>query len=322
MSHDEERAPGAHRRVVVLGGTGFVGRALCEKLARRGYDVVVLSRNVASHREAPLPSRVRVVDADVYDAERLAKHFTGAYAVVNLVGILNETGRDGAGFKRAHVDLTRIALGAAVAAHVPRWVQMSALNAGQGDSHYLKTRGEAELLVRASPLAWTIVRPSVIFGPGDGLFERFASLLGLLPALPLARADARFAPVYIGDVAEAIALALERDALVGEVLELGGPRVMTLGEIVKYTAQQIDATRLVVPLPNVFARMQAFAMDFVPGKPFSTDNYLSLAIDSIPHHDGFAKLGIKPTPVEAVVPEYLGRSKQRTLDRYRSRRER
>lgn len=310
------------RRVVVLGGTGFVGRALAARLAQRGYEVVVLSRNLAMHREAPLPQAVKGYDCDVYDGTRLARHFAGSGAIVNLVGILNEPGNRGAGFRRAHVELTRVALEAAARAQVPRYLHMSALNAGRGDSHYLKTRGEAELVVRAAPTAWTIFRPSVIFGPGDGVFERFARLLGLLPVLPLARPDARFAPVYVGDVAQAFALALERDDAVGEIYELGGPRVMTLREIADYTRTQMQAERVILPLPDALGRLQALAMGLVPGKPFSTDNFRALALDSIPHRDGFAKLGIEPAAVEAVVPQYLGRAKQRTLDRYRATRQR
>jgi uncharacterized protein YbjT (DUF2867 family) len=307
------------QRIVILGGTGFVGRALTEKLAKKRHDVLVLSRNVGAHREAPLPGGVKLIDVDVYDEAQLAQKLQGANVAINLVGILNEPGRNGSGFRKAHVELTRTLVRACEHAHVPRLLQMSALNAGTGESHYLKTRGEAELIVRSSPLAWTIFRPSVIFGPGDGLFSRFANLLGLLPALPLARADARFAPVYVGDVAEAMVRAIENDETITQTYELGGPRVMTLREIVKYTAAQLGVTRAVVPLPNLFGRMQAMAMDFVPGKPFSTDNYLSLGVDSIPHHDGLAQLGITPTTVESVVPQYLGRTQQRTYDRYRSR---
>jgi uncharacterized protein YbjT (DUF2867 family) len=292
-------------RVLVLGGTGFVGRHLVARLAARGHEPVVATRAAAPAASATPGTRVRALDP--YDQAALASALQGVDAVVNLVGILNERGFDGHGFRRAHVELTRTLVAACADAGVRRLVQMSALNAGRGDSHYLRTRGEAESIVRASGLDWTIVRPSVIFGPGDGLFTRFAGLLKLSPVLPLARATARFAPVYVGDVAEAIVRALERPEAVGATCELGGPRVMTLREIVDYTAAQLGITRWSMPLPDALGWLQGQVFDLVPGKPFSSDNFRSLALDSVPGTDGLAALGIAPTPVEAIVPEQLRR---------------
>jgi NADH dehydrogenase len=299
-----------------------VGRALVARLAADHHALVVLSRNRNQHKELwTLPS-VDVRSSDVYSVDALAHEFAGADAVVNLVGILNETGFGGAGFRRAHVELTRGVVAAMQRAGVRRLVQMSALNAGKGESHYLKTRGEAEALVKASGLDWTITQPSVIFGSGDGLFTRFAALLALAPALPIARPEARFAPVYVGDVAEAIARCLADKATIGKTYELGGPRVLTLREIVRYTAATKGWRRLVIGLPAPLGRLQALAMDIVPGKPFSTDNWLSLQIDSVHQSDGLAALGIAPTPIEQIVPRYLRGElgKQDELDRYRQRR--
>jgi NADH dehydrogenase len=198
---------------------------------------------------------------------------------------------------------------------------MSALNAGRGRSHYLRTRGEAEALVKASTLDWTIFQPSVIFGPGDGLFCRFAALLKIAPALPLARASAKFAPVYIGDVVEGFRRALGEADTVRQTYELYGPDVVTLAQIVRMTAQQMGLHRLVVPLPDALGRLQAFAMDFVPGKPFSSDNYRSLLTDSVGGIDGLHRLGIAPTRMSAILPDILGHGEDRQarLDRYRAR---
>jgi NADH dehydrogenase len=198
---------------------------------------------------------------------------------------------------------------------------MSALNAGRGRSHYLRTRGEAETLVKASPLDWTIFQPSVIFGPGDGLFCRFATLLKIAPLLPLARGSAKFAPVYIGDVVEAFRRALGNAGSVRQTYELYGPDVVTLAQIVRMTAQQLGLRRLVAPLPDALGRMQAFVMDFVPGKPFSSDNYRSLQTDSVGGIDGLHRLGIAPTPMSAILPDILGHGEDRQarLDRYRAR---
>lgn len=291
--------------LVVLGGTGFVGRHLVPRLHAAGHRIDVLSRNRERHRELGVLPRVRVRSVDVYDAAALADALCGADAAINLIGILNERGRDGSGFRRAHVDLTRTLLDACARAGVTRLLQMSALRAGEGSSHYLRTRGEAEALVRASATAWTLFRPSVIFGPGDGLYFRFAALLRLAPLLPLARATARFAPVYVGDVVEAMQRSLASAASIGAVYELGGPQRMSLAEIVRDTARWCGLHRAVLPLPDALGRLQAALMDFVPGKPFSSDNFRSLQLDSVPEEDGLAALGIVPTPAAAVMPGLL-----------------
>ena len=171
-------------RIVVLGGTGFVGSHLVPRLQRDGHAITVLSRNREQHRELGVLPRVSVVNADVHDLDSLGRHLADADAAINLVGILNERGSSGRGFHRAHVELADTLIAACTAAGVPRLLQMSALRAGEGGSFYLKTRGEAELRVQASPLAWTILRPSVIFGDRDGLFFRFARVLRMTPVLP------------------------------------------------------------------------------------------------------------------------------------------
>ena len=307
--------------VAIVGGSGFVGRHLASRLQREGCAVRIVSRNRERRREVAVLPSVQSVSVDPYDRVALAHAFEGCDAVVNLVGILNERGRSGAGFRRAHVVLTESVVEACRRAGVTRLLQMSALNAGRGDSHYLRTRGEAEAMVERSGLAWTIFRPSVIFGRGDGLFERFARLLRLLPVLPLARAKARFAPVFVGDVAEAYARALADDATIHRHYELGGPRVMTLAEIVRTARDALGLHRAIVPLPDALGRLQAFAMDFVPGKPFSTDNFRSLALDSVPREDGLAALDIAKTPVESILPSLFGEAtRAHRLDRLRQRR--
>jgi len=306
-------------RIVVLGGTGFVGSHLIPRLASQGLSITVLSRNRERHRELAVLPTVRVVSANVYDPNVLAAHFKGTDAVINLVGILNESGFDGAGFRRAHVELTRLVIDAMKAAGVSRLLQMSALRAGEGESWYLKTRGEAEAQVKASGLDWTIFRPSVIFGRGDGLFNRFATLLKLSPVLPLARAEARFAPVYVGDVCAAFERALADRATIGQIYELGGPEVVTLREIVTMTRDALGLSRLIVGLPDPLGKLQAAIFGLVPGKPLSLDNFRSLLLDSVPKRDGLAELGIQPTPMAAIVPRMLRGEdgKQDELDAYR-----
>lgn len=306
------------RRVVIFGGTGFVGRSLVPRLLRDGHELLVPSRNRTLRRELHVIPDVTVVDADIHSQAELHRLLEGAQVAINLVGILNERGRDGSGFRTVHVELTEKIIAACRATGTRRLLQMSALNAGRGSSHYLQSRGEAEARVKASELDWTLFQPSVIFGPGDGLFERFATLLRLTPVLPLARAQTKFAPVHVGDVAEAFARALDNPKCHRQTYELYGPEVMTLAEIVRYTAHCLGVRRFVLPLPDALGRLQAALMDFVPGKPFSSDNFRSLLLDSVGGIDGLYQLGIDKTPVAAVVPAQLAKSaRQQRLDRYR-----
>ena len=310
------------QRIVVLGGSGFVGRRLLRRLAEDGHSLLLLSRNLGAHDDRLLPPGVRLRQVDVHDGEALRQVFAGADVVINLVGILNERGDDGAGFRRVHVELTRTVIAACQAAGVSRLLQMSSLNAGRGCSHYLASRGEAEAAVRESGLAWTIFEPSVIFGEGDGLFFRFAAILRRLPVLPLARAEARFAPVFVGDVAEAFARVLRDPSTAGETYELYGPEVYTLRQIVEMTARQLGLRRWIIPLPDWIGRVQALACDFVPGKPFSSDNFRSLLTDAVGGIDGLHRLGIAPTRVSRSLPSLLGHAgdRQSRFSRYRAMR--
>jgi NADH dehydrogenase len=306
------------QKIVVLGGTGFVGRHLVPRIQRDGHTIVVLSRNREQHRELAVLPRVSIVNADVYDAASLAHHLAGADAAINLIGILNERGTTGWGFRRAHVEATETLIAACRTAGVARLLQMSALRAGEGESFSLKTRGEAAARVTAAPLAWTSVRPSVRVGPNDGLFFRFAQLLRIAPVLPLARAQAKFAPVYARDVAEAFARALAHPHTAGRVYELAGPRTIELAELVRWTACMIGKRRLIVPLPDALGSLQARVGEWLPGKPISRDNFRSLKLDSIAREEGLAALGIIATPMEAVMPALLaGDGHQRHLDRLR-----
>ena len=305
-------------KIVVLGGTGFVGSHLVPRLHAAGHRITVLSRNREQHRELGVLPRVRVENANVHDADSLARRLEGADAAINLVGILNERGSDGSGFEKAHVALTETLIAACRKTGVRRILQMSALRAGEGASHYLRTRFDAETRVRNSGLAWTIFRPSVIFGPGDGLFFRFASLLSVVPVLPLARAGARFAPVYVGDVAEAFARSLAHPHSIGHSYELFGPRVISLREIVRWTAELTGRRRWIIGLPDALGYLQARIGEWLPGKPISRDNFRSLLIDSVGEKDGLGELGIVSTPMELIVPAMLGADRrQAKLDAFR-----
>jgi NADH dehydrogenase len=295
--------------VAVAGGTGFIGRELISRLVRAGHSVRVPTRN-AAHADDLLPlASVELAVGNVYDADFLRRCLEGCDVAVNLVGILNERGRNGDGFRRAHVQFTAGLLRAMQETHVPRLLQMSALNADaeHGRSHYLRTKGEAERLVRdAAGVESTLFRPSVVFGPNDSLTLRFASLLRLTAGmLPLACANARFAPIYVGDVAEAFMRALGDAATAGATYELCGPEVLTLAQIVRLTADAAQLPCHLLPLPDAISRLQGLLMDFVPGKPFSSDNYRSLLTDSLCHDNGCERLGIEPASFTAWVPLWL-----------------
>lgn len=308
-------------RIVLLGATGFVGHHLLPRLSEAGHSCLALSRYRMAVRELSVIPRVELRQADVYDADTLAGCLQGADAVINMVGILNESGRSGKGFHKAHVELVERVIAACRSAGVRRFVHVSALNAGQGKSHYLVSKGEAEQRIRAADdLDATILQPSVIFGEGDAFFNRFAALMKFAPVLPLACPDARLQPVWVGDVSEAITVALADRATVGETLVLVGPREYSLRELVTLTACIAGSSCRIVGLPDSLSRLQARIMDFVPGKPFSTDNYLSLQTDNTSEENSLPALGIEPRSVESVLPGMLGVSvRQLRLDGCRKR---
>lgn len=307
----------------MLGGTGFVGTELIARLTDAGHFVRVPTRVLANGSHLLVLPTVEVIAANVHDMRVLGRLFESMDVVINLVGILNESGRRGAGFRAVHTDLATKVVEAARAARVKKLLQMSSLGADTAaPSHYLRSKADAEGIVRnaSKALNTAIFRPSVIFGRGDSLTNRFALLLYLSRGvLPLARPNARFAPIHVGDVAEAFLRVLDDRTTRGETYELCGPDVMTLRQLVQMTAQAAGLPCHILPLPDFVARAQAFVMDFLPGKPFSSDNYKSLKIDSVCRQNGCAKLGITPASMAALIPSYLGaETRQATLAGYRS----
>ncbi len=299
------------RRIAVLGGTGFVGRRLVAHLAAQGHQLRVPARDPLAARALRVLPNVRLIGTDVHDAGALAACLRGCDAVVNLIGILNEAGDDGRGFARAHVELMRTLLESCAAESVQRVVQVSALQADAryGASHYLRTKGEAEelLMATSSRIDWTILQPSVLFGPGDGFVNRFAKLLRLIPlCFPLARPQAQFAPVHVDDVVAAIDLALTHAETHDRCYQLCGPDVYSLRALVRMIGAASGHRRAVIGLPDWLARLQARAMELLPGKPFSMDNYRSLTVPSVCTRDGFAELGLQPRPLAPNLPAALG----------------
>lgn len=298
------------RAVYILGGTGFVGQHLVSRLSTQGYKVTVATRNPQRHRHLQVLPDLQLRHIDIHDASVLEQEFAGHQAVINLVGILNERGRKGKGFRRVHVELTQKVIDTCRKLGIRRLLHMSALNASSasGRSYYLRTKGEAENLVNnANRIDGTIFRPSVIFGAEDSFMNRFAGLLSLMPILPLACPKARFAPVYVGDVTDHMAALLEDEDSIGQSYDLCGGRHYALNELVEYAAKVRQQKRWIVNLPDWASRLQARTMEFVPGKPLSMDNYYSLQSDSLCACDehSFPCLPC-PTTLESIVPEYLG----------------
>jgi uncharacterized protein YbjT (DUF2867 family) len=309
-------------KVFILGGSGFVGGHLARRLAADGHEITIATRYAPGARHLLVVPRTRICQCNPYDLENLTRALEGHDVAINLVGILNERGFGGKGFRKVHVELVEKLLISCEAARVGRFVQMSSLNAGQGESHYLRSRGEAEKMIAASVrsghLQATIFQPSTIFGRDDSFLNRFASLLKISPFLPLARPHARFAPVYVGDVVEAFARDLANSDSNGKTYQLCGSEVWALRELVIWLRDLIGLRRLVVGLPDVLGRLQALAFDFVPGKPFSSDNFKSLKVDSVCTDNGLVELGIDPWGLSQLAPTWLGSgSRQSRYQRFR-----
>ena len=299
-------------RIAVLGGTGFVGRRLCEYLAAAGHEVRVLTRHRERHRDLLVLPTAQVIEADVHNPAVLRREFQGLDAVVNLVGILNEAGRDGKGFERVHAELPAKVVQACRQNGVGRLLHMSALHASpDGPSHYLRSKGRGEQIVHAAgsdTLQVTSFRPSVIFGPRDSFTNRFAGLLRQVPfVFPLACASARMQPVYVDDVVQAFVLALDRHETFGKRYNLCGPQVYSLREIVTYLARQLGLKRCILPLNDTLSYLQATVLQFAPGKPFTPDNYRSLQVASVCEASFPAIFGISPGRFDEIVPAYISR---------------
>ncbi|MEM7467620.1 MAG: complex I NDUFA9 subunit family protein [Pseudomonadota bacterium] len=313
----------AGRKITIIGGSGFVGTVIANRLSGLGDHVTVMTRSREKSRHLwPLPN-AQIVESSVFNPKQVAPLFKDAEVVINLVGILNERRDNGEGFRRAHVELTEEILNACAKHDVKRYLHMSALNADSfAASYYLRSKGEAENKVLAAGdrgLNTTIFRPSVIFGRGDGLFGRFHQLLKLSPVLPLACAKTKFQPVYVGDVADAFISSIEDKRTFDRKYDLGGPDVLSLKEIVDYVNELSGLGRIVVPLGPGLSKVQAQVFEFVPGKPFSKDNLRSASEDSVlVHDDGLAQLGISPTDFRSVVPQYIQGDARSRYDSLRS----
>ncbi len=303
----------------IVGGSGFVGSAVADHLCARGLRVRVLTRSrPRAMRLAVLPT-VEIMVCNPHEPAELARAFDGMDAVVNLVGILHEGGPRT--FRANHVELPRTVAQACTRAGVQQLLHMSALGAdAAGPSAYQRSKGEGEAAVRAAAgtIPLTIFRPSVIFGEGDNFLNLFATLVRLFPVIPLAAAGARFQPIWVEDVARCFAESVGNPLAFGAVYELGGPKVYTLEELVRFVAATLGRKRAIVRLPAPLGTLQAFVLEHLPGALMTRDNLRSMSVDNVCAGPFPAAFGFKPAALEAIVPEYLAGSVARSrYSRYR-----
>lgn len=300
------------RNLLIIGGTGFLGTAIVGELARRVatadscFTLPTRRRERARHLLV-LPTAT-VVEADVHDPATLARLMVGQDAVISLVGILKggEGEPYGKGFARAHVELPQKIAAAARAAGVRRVLHVSALKAAaDAPSGYLRSKAAGEAALREAGLDLTLFRPSVIFGAGDSFLTLFAQLAKIAPFFPLAGAAARFQPVWVGDVAAAVADSLLRSESIGAAYDLCGPKQYSLRELVAYAAEVSGHPRAVVGLPDAIAWLQAWAMEFIPNGPMTRDNIRSMRVASVCDSGCALPFGRIATPLELIAPTYL-----------------
>lgn len=312
-------------RVLVLGGSGFVGRHVCEQLTRLGWQITVPTRRAVNAASVQSLPGLTVIEASVHQDADLARLMPGHDAVVNLVAVLHGNEKR---FEQVHVQLPGKIASAMKKAGVQRLVHVSALGADpQGPSMYQRSKARGETVLHNAGLQLTILRPSVIFGAEDKFLNLFADLQAVAPFMPLAGSGTRFAPVWVADVARAVAVCLQKPDTIGQTYELCGPDVLTLGELVKKAGQWAGVNhgrgRPVVGLPMWVGWLQAAAMEMAPGEPLmSRDNLASMKVDNVATGQlpGLAALGIQAASAAGVAPGYLGhRGPRSRLNTWRER---
>ncbi|MEY4754579.1 MAG: hypothetical protein RJA44_2254 [Pseudomonadota bacterium] len=305
------------RTVLILGGSGFVGRALLAKLVRAqpGLRLRVPSRRPARTKALAMLPGVELIEADVHDPATLARLVQGCDAVVNLVAILHGSA---ARFEAVHVQLPQRLVEACRAAATPHLLHVSALGVpddpAQAPSLYLRSKARGEAVLRAGGVPLTLLRPSVIYGAEDRFINLFAALQAVMPVMALAGAQARFQPVWVEDVAQALLQCLQAaPPAAPQTFEAAGPKVWTLAQIVRAAGVWSGHPRRIVPLPEAIGRLQAGLLGLLPGEPLmSADNLDSMRLPNVASGrlPGLAELGIRPSALESVMPELLRRGPQ------------
>ena len=299
-------------KVTVVGGAGFLGRYLVTRLARRGWQVRVAVRDPeAANFVKPMGGvgQVQPIQANVRNEASIARAVAGADLVINLAGVMFPGGRQS--FQAVHENGAAALAQAAHAAGVARLIHVSALGAApDADSKYARSKAAGEAAVREAFATAAIVRPSTIFGPEDQFFNLFARLATITPVMPLlGGGHGRMQPVYVGDVAQAIAALAEQAAPTGGTYELAGPQVLRMAELMAIVCEQTGRDRLALPLPFALAKFYAFFLQLMPWRILTMDQVEMLKVDNVlsGEYPGLAELGVTPTPLDAVLPSYLYR---------------
>jgi uncharacterized protein YbjT (DUF2867 family) len=304
--------------IIILGGTGFIGRHICEKLIRAGHRVTVPTRKLENAREIQMLPGLQPLVCNVHDVAQLTSVVKGHDVLINLVAILHGSEAE---FERVHVQLPQTIVAACKAAGVKRVVQMSSLGAAlDAPSQYLRSKGRGEQLFTESGLDVTILRPSVVFGEGDKLLNVFAQLQQAFPFVPLAGSEAQFQPVWVEDVAQAAVMAVinrykndsklsnRNESELPKIYEIAGLQVLSLRQLFELAGRSVGAPRPIVHLPDTLARMQAWIMEKAPGPTLmSRDNLDSMKSANVASGKlpGLRELGIEPSSIEAIAPLYL-----------------
>lgn len=301
--------------VTVFGGSGFIGRYTVRALAQAGYRVRVAVRSPAlANYLLPMGhvGQIQTFKCNVRNPEQIAAALRGADAAVNLVGVLYSRGDQS--FQALHSEAAATIANAAKAADVETLVHVSAIGAHEdSESAYARTKAAGEKRVRAAFPQATILRPSIVFGTEDQFFNRFANLARFLPALPLIGGETKFQPVFVGDVASAILKCVSDAATRGKTYELGGPGVYTFKQLMQFMLDTVGRKRALIPVPFGLATLQAIFLQFAPAPLLTPDQVKLLKTDNVvgPRVNNFADLGITPDCIEAIVPSYLWRFRQR-----------
>ena len=305
-------------KIIILGGTGFIGSQLSAKLSPLCDKIFVLTRNIEANKDLKLIPNLEIIQANILDERSLNAMFSGSDIVINTVGILNEFGRDNT-FNNLHYELTKKISNAIKLNKVKRYLHISSLNADpRATSEYLITKGLAENYIRDNTDNFcntTIFRPSIVFGEDDSFFNKFSTILRFLPVFPLACPNSKFMPIYVNELTDFMISTISDNTTYGQKIDVTGPNEYTFRQLIDITLKALKIRRLIIPLNYTLSKLQAVIFQRLPGKLFTLDNFLSLQTDSCSTKGFKGKLAI-----EDIVPGYLNFSlKQKHFENLRKK---
>ena len=305
-------------KIIILGGTGFIGSQLSAKLSPLCDKICVLTRNIEANKDLKLIPNLEIIHANVLDERSLNAVFSGSDIVINTIGILNESGKDNT-FNNLHYELTKKISNAIKLNKVKRYLYISSLNADpRATSQYLITKGLAETYIRDNTNNFcntTIFRPSIVFGEDDSFFNKFSTILRFLPVFPLACPNSKCMPIYVNELTDFMVSTISDNTTYGQKIDVTGPNEYTFRQLIDITLKALKIRRLIIPLNYTLSKLQAVIFQRLPGKLFTLDNFLSLQTDSCSTEGFKGKIA-----VEDIVPGYLNFSlKQKHFENLRKK---